>query len=328
VTTGADPAQHPGGFWNAAGNVESRLLSLGGICEDATAGVLSGICASGHCLGVGSSYGAFMAPLAHIAARLHAIGSQAKKTVTGEPYDPMLLVCAHAGLKTGEDGPTHADPQPLQLLQENFPKGTAVSLVPWEPQEIWTLTAAALAQRPAVISVFVTRPTEPVLDRQGLGLAPAEAAVSGVYRLRDTDAPDVTVVLQESAVTYAFVQEALPILEQNGVDALVYYVASVELFDLLPEHERRAIFPEASAAEAIGITGFTLPTLYRWVTSEAGRAASLHPFKKGHYLGSGQGDVVLAEAGLDGESQAAAILAYVEDKTSSRVRRTSSRSRC
>ena len=35
----------------------------------------------------------------------------------------MILVCAHAGLKTGEDGPTHADPQPLQLLQENFPHG-------------------------------------------------------------------------------------------------------------------------------------------------------------------------------------------------------------
>ena len=50
----------------------------------------------------------------------------------------------------------------------------------------------------------------------------------------------MTVVLQESAVTYAFVQDALPILEQKGVDALVYYVASAELFDLLPEDERRA----------------------------------------------------------------------------------------
>ena len=107
-------------------------------------------------------------------------------------------------------------------------------------------------------------------------------------------------MLQESAVTYAFVQEALPLLEEKGVDALVYYVASAELFDLLPEDERRAIFPEARAAEAIGITGFTLPTLYRWVTSEAGRGASLYPFRKGHYLGSGPGDVVLAEAGLDG----------------------------
>ena len=308
----------PGGFWNARSNPDARLLSVGGICEDAIAGVLSGITAYGHDLGVGSSYGAFMAPLSHIAARLHAIGAQARKAVTGEPYKPMILVCAHAGLKTGEDGPTHADPQPLQLLQEDFPKGTAVSLTPWEPQEIWTLTAAALAQRPAVISMFVTRPTEPVLDRPALGLAPAEAAVTGVYALRPCEAPDVTVVLQESAVAYAFVREALPLLEEKGVDALVYYVASAELFDLLPEDERRAILPEARAAEAIGVTGFTLPTLYRWVTSDAGRAASLYPFRKGHYLGSGPGEVVLAEAGLDGASQAAAILRYVDARTGAR----------
>jgi transketolase len=311
-------AGFPGGFWNAHANPGARLLSVGGICEDGITGVLSGISAYGHGVGVGSSYGAFMAPLGHIAARLHAIGAQARKSATGEPYKPIFLVCAHAGLKTGEDGPTHADPQPLQLLQEDFPKGTAVSLVPWEPQEIWALTAAALAQRPAVISMFVTRPTEPVLDRSALGLAPAEAAVAGVYRLRDTESPDVTVVLQESAVTYAFVREALPILEEKGVDALVYYVASAELFDLLSEDERRRVLPEARAAEAMGITGFTLPTLYRWVTSEAGRAASLYPFRKGHYLGSGQGEVVLAEAGLDGASQAAAILRYCDARAAGR----------
>ena len=86
-------------------------------------GILSGISAFGHNIGVGSSYGAFMAPLGHIAARLHAIGAQARESVSGDPYKPMVLVCGHAGLKTGEDGPTHADPQALQLLQENFPAG-------------------------------------------------------------------------------------------------------------------------------------------------------------------------------------------------------------
>ena len=68
----------PAGFWNACTNPDARLLSVGGICEDAIAGVLSGITAYGHDLGVGSSYGAFMAPLGHIAARLHAIGAQAR----------------------------------------------------------------------------------------------------------------------------------------------------------------------------------------------------------------------------------------------------------
>lgn len=309
----------PAGLWNAETNPDARLLSVGGICEDAISGVLSGISSFGHHIGVGASYGAFLAPLSHIAARLHAIGAQARASVSGDPYDPMILVCGHAGLKTGEDGPTHADPQPLQLLEENFPAGTAISLTPWEPQEIWPLVATALTRRPALISAFVTRPNETVLDREALGLAPAAAAAAGVYVLRRPESePDVTVVLQESAVTYAFVEGALPRLAEKGIDALVYYVASAELFDLLPEEERRTVFPEARAAEAIGITGFTLPTLYRWVRSDEGRAASLHPYRHGHYLGSGQGHVVLAEAGLDGESQAQAIADYVERRAGSR----------
>ena len=288
---------------------------MGGICEDAISGVLSGISTFGHAIGVGSSYGAFMAPLGHIAGRLHCIGSQARNAVSGEPYKPIILICAHAGLKTGEDGPTHADPQALQLLQENFPRGTAVTLTPWEPQEVWPLVAASLARRPALIAPFVTRPNEKVLDREGLGLAPAEAAARGVYLLRaPAGEADVTVVLQESAVAYAFVEDALPLLLDEGVDPRVYYVASAELYDALDAAEREAIFPDEHAREAMGITGFTLPTMLRWVTSSEGRAATMHPYQGGHYLGSGQGAVVLAEAGLDGTSQARAIARYAESR--------------
>ena len=298
------------GYWNAAGNPAARTLSIGGICEDAMAGILSGISTFGRHIGVGSSYGAFLAPLGHIAARLHAIGAQAK--AKDGPFSPFVLVCAHAGLKTGEDGPTHADPQPLQLLQENFPRGTVVTLTPWDPAEIWTLVAAALRRRPALIAPFVTRPNETVVDRKALGLAPVEAAADGVYLLRAPRGKgDVTVVLQESAVTYAFVEQALPILERSGIDVRAYYVASAELFDALPLQEQQRILPEAHARAAMGITGFTLPTLYRWIRSDLGREHTLHPFAKGHFLGSGTGAMVLAEAGLDGASQAEAIRRYL-----------------
>jgi transketolase len=299
------------GYWNAATNPSARTLSIGGICEDAMAGILSGLSTFGHHLGVGSSYGAFIAPLGHIAARLHAIGSQAK--APHGPWSPMILVCAHAGLKTGEDGPTHADPQALQLLQENFPRGTAITLTPWDPAEIWPLLAAALRRRPALIAPFVTRPNETVLDRSALGLAPVEAAATGLYLLRRPKGRgDLTLVLQESAVTYAFLQQALPLLERDGLDPWVYYVASAELFDLLPAEEQARILPPERAEEAMGITGFTLPTILRWVRSDLGRAHTLHPYAKGHFLGSGQGAMVLAEAGLDGESQYEAIRAYRE----------------
>ncbi len=300
------------GYWNAKSNPGGRLLSTGGICEDAMTGILSGLSAFGHHIGVGSSYGAFLAPLSHVAARLHAIGGQALKDLTGEPYRPIILACAHAGLKTGEDGPTHADPQPLQVLQENFPRGTAITLTPWDPQEIWPLLASALARRPAIIAVYVTRPSETVMDREKLGLAPPEEAAQGIYLLKKPrGAGDGTVVLQESAVTYAFIQGALPLLEKDGFDPWVYYVSSSELFDLLPEERQRLIFPEERAGEAIGITGFTLPTLYRWVRSDFGRSMSLYPYREGRFLGSGQGHMVLREAGLDGESQYHAIKTYL-----------------
>ena len=304
------------GFWHAEKNAGSRILSMGGICEDAIGGICTGISAFGRHVGVASSYAAFMAPLGHIAARVHAIGNQAKaEMIPGTPSKPVVLVCGHAGLKTGEDGPTHADPQALQLLQGNFAPGTAITLTPWDPRELWHLVTAALAARPAVIAPFVTRPNEAILDREALGLAPASAARKGVYPLREaTGAGDGSVVLQGSGVTYAFLQEALPRLIDDGLDLNVYYVASAELFDALGAEEQERLFPAERAAEAIGVTGFTLPTLYRWVTGGRGRAASLHPFAGGHYLGSGQADKVMAQAGLDGESQYRAIRAYVTER--------------
>jgi transketolase len=303
------------GYWNATGNPASRTLAIGGICEDAMAGILSGLSSFGRHIGVGSSYGAFLAPLGHIAARLHAIGAQAK--APQGPFSPFVLVCAHAGLKTGEDGPTHADPQPLQLLQENFPRGTSITLTPWDPAEIWPLVAAALRRRPALVAPFVTRPNETVVDRAALGLAPVEAAADGVYLLRaPRGTGDVTIVLQESAVTYAFVEQTLPLLDAAGIDARAYYVASAELFDALSQEEQQRIFPEAHAQAAMGITGFTLPTMFRWIRSDRGRAHTLHPFAKGHFLGSGAGPMVLAEAGLDGASQADAIRRYLAARAS------------
>ena len=121
-------------------------------------------------------------------------------------------------------------------------------------------------------------------------------------------------MLQGSEVAYAFVEEALPLLEKEGIDLDVYYVASAELFDLLPDPEKERIFPEKLAHEAMGITGFTLPTMYRWIRSDRGRRMTIHSFQKGHYLGSGQAEMVLAEAGLDGEGQFKAIVQYVKER--------------
>ncbi|MBI4678794.1 MAG: hypothetical protein HY748_14545 [Elusimicrobia bacterium] len=303
----------PKGFFHSRNNPGSRLASVGGICEDAMGAMMGGLAAFGRHIGATSSYASFIAALEHVPARLHVIGQQARRSVDGRPYRTFIIINAHAGPKTGEDGPTHADPQSLQLLQNNFPEGTAITLVPWEPSEVWPLLIAGLAARPALLAPFVTRPPETVPDRAAMRLPPAEAAAKGVYALRRCKS-DRTVVLQGSGVAIAFVRDALPMIDREGLDLNIFYVASAELFDLLPQKERSAIFPERLATQAMGITDFTLPTLWRWVRSDEGLRRSLHAFRTGHYLGSGQGDRVLAEAGIDGPSQLKAVRDWCKAK--------------
>ncbi|MBI4261215.1 MAG: hypothetical protein HY658_11680, partial [Actinobacteria bacterium] len=71
------------GFLNLRDNPEARLMTTGGICEDAMSGILCGLSTFGRHIGVGSSYGAFIAALGHVAARLHAIGGQARQATYG-----------------------------------------------------------------------------------------------------------------------------------------------------------------------------------------------------------------------------------------------------
>lgn len=303
------------GFFNSAANPGSRTISAGGICEDAMGAIASGISSFGRHIGVTSSYAAFITPLEHIAARLHAIGQQNRKALDGKPCSAFIMINAHAGVTTGEDGPTHADPQPLQLLEGNFPKGSLITLTPWEPGEIWPLLSSALNRRPAVIAPFVTRPAEKVCDRAALGLPPAEEAAKGVYyflRSKPGKPRHGTVVIQGNGAASVFVHEVLPKIKEAGININVLYVSSKELFELLGPEEKEKIFPEKLAMEAMGITDFTLPTMCYWVASRAGMARTLHPFKKGRYLGSGKAADVLKEAGLDADAQFTAIKDYAD----------------
>ncbi|MCI0446298.1 hypothetical protein L0152_24175 [bacterium] len=306
----------PPGFYNAITNPESRLVAIGGICEDAMGAWMAGLSSFGNHIGVTSSYGAFIAALEHVAARLHGIGQQAMNSVTGQPYKTWIMVNAHSGVKTGEDGPTHADPQGLQLLQECFPPKVLITLTPWDPREIWPLLVYSLQLRPAILAPFVTRPPDPIVDRNLLRLPPPEVAIEGVYAMRKADRATEyhgTIVLQGNGVATTFVNEVLPVLDQEGWNLNVFYVASAELFQLLSKEEQEFIFPEALAWDAVGITDFTLPTLFRWVRSNHGIECSLHSFRGGHYLGSGSASKVLEEAGIHAEGQLRMIRDYARN---------------
>jgi len=304
------------GLWRWPDNTRSRIFSSGGITEDAIGGICSGIAAIGNHISVGASYGAFIVPLTIISSRTHSVGQQTfEHRNPGTPYNTMIILCGHTGIKTGEDGPTHAEPNTLAMLQSNNPHGVMITLTPWDPQDLWPLVVAGLQKRPAVLAPFVTRPNEEIFDRKALGLAPPEESVNGVYKLLSANGkPDGSIVYQGSDVTNVFVEGVLPRLKEKGLNLDIYYIASSELFDSLDEPAREKIYPDNVAQEALMISGFSLPTTFRWITSKHGRDATLHPHKNGKYLGSGTGEMCIEEAGLHAEAQLDAIIRFVSSK--------------
>jgi len=135
---------------------------------------MSGVASFGEHVGVTASYGAFITAMEHVAARVHGISQQSWEWLTGDPYNTWIIINGHAGPKTGEDGPTHADPQPLQLLQECFPRKVLITLTPWDANEMWPMMVTALQKRPAILAPFVSRPADTILDREKLGIPPAK----------------------------------------------------------------------------------------------------------------------------------------------------------
>ena len=302
----------PKGNFNAVTNPLSRRVSAGGICEDGMAAVCSGISSFGKQVAVASSYGAFVA-FEHVAARLHAIGMQAAHEIGLKP-NTLVLFNGHASLPTGEDGPTHADPQSLQLLQDNFPKGACITATPLEVDEIWPLVTRALALQPAVFAPFVVRTAAAFMDREKLGADPAAQAVNGVYYLRRAQGkPDGTVVVQGAGVGRIVAEKVLPVLVKEGLNINVRYVTSRELFEMLPPEKREALVPAALLRTAMGITDFTLPTLDCWLNSVCGRNHTLYPHKNGRFLESAAAAKVYEQARMDGADILAALRRYVSD---------------
>jgi len=300
------------GYFNAVSNPYARRLSAGGICEDGMAAVCSGISSFGEHIAVASSYGAFVA-FEHVAARLHAIGVQAAREIGLAP-NTLVLFNGHASLPTGEDGPTHADPQSLQLLQENFPKGACITATPLEVDEIWALVTRALALKPAIFAPFVVRPSAKFMDRKALGADEALQAVNGVYYLhRAQGKADGTVFVQGSGVGRIVAEEVIPALEKEGLNINIIYVTSRELFEMLPREQQQALVPDELLRTAMGITDFTLPTLDAWLNSVAGRNHAVYPHKNGQFLQSARAAKVYEQARMNGKHLIAAVRAYVAD---------------
>jgi transketolase len=237
-----------------------------------------------------ASYGVFTSMMAN-AVRMTLIDSDVNPAAKAF----FIVLAAHDGPETGEDGPTHHGLFWMSLFTA-YP-GIKVYKPLDANEAVEMLFHAAKRGEPVVFSAV--RPGTPVF-RRGDGVPAARAACDGAYvfkPFRDNDKPKKVLVVSGGQVM-ANLLEILPELERR-YDVKIIAVTSPELFEELRREDPEkadAIFPDGERQFVSllhnGWPGFLYPFLLPW--DYAGRTIAMDRFSR-----SGKPDEIYRAAGFD-----------------------------
>ena len=179
--------------------------------------------------------------------------------------------------------------------------------------------AAEIAAREPLVGVIVievARPDFPVADRSTFADTDLKAAAKGFYVVRDFDPGKPRhgyVLAQGSSSTFNLVQ-ALPYLEEQGINVKVIAAISEELFDRQPQAYRDSVLPAAAKNDLMVVT---TGTQRMWpvrgvgpLTGEYSLVSDWHD----RWLTGGTESDVIAEAHLDQDSIAAGVERFAADR--------------
>lgn len=249
-----------------------------------------------------ATYGVFTPMMAN-AVRMTLIN----QAVNPDARSFFLMLAAHDGPETGEDGPTHHGLFWMSLFTA-YP-GIKV-YKPLDANEAVEMLFHAMERGEPVVFSAV-RPGTPVLRRDA-GVPPARAAVQGAYVFkpyRDNGKPKRVLVICGGQVM-ANVLETLPRLEECA-DIKIVAVTSPQLFEELrrsnPEQALEIVSPEErlhAVAVHNGWRGFLYPFLLP--DDHAGRTFGMDDFSR-----SGKPGEIYQHAGFDPIGLAERILAVL-----------------
>jgi len=206
-----------------------------------------------------SSYAVFTAMMGN-AVRMALIGNHLKPETAGF----FIMLAAHDGPETGEDGPTHQGLFWMSLY--NAYPGIKV-YKPMDANETIEMLFYAL-EKGEPIALSVTRPDLIVFDREEDGVPAAREAVNGayVYRQFKNNGGKKVVLAVCGGQTLVNTLAIIPDLEAKSLDVKILAVTSTELFEELrandPEKAQQ-IFPDEERAITVpihnGWSGFLYP---------------------------------------------------------------------
>ena len=244
-----------------------------------------------------SSYAVFTSMMAN-SVRMALIGNHLKPETAGF----FIMLAAHDGPETGEDGPTHQGMYWMSLF--NAYPGIKV-YKPMDANETIEMLFYAL-EKGEPIALSVNRPDTIVFDRS-VGNSKASDAVNGAYifyetmdyRLSTIDKKLVLVV--SGGITLDNTMKIVPELEKEGWNVKVVAVTSPELFEELRKNnpeKAEEIFSEEDRKNVIAIHNGWKGFLYPFVLPSDYEERSVGIDT---YLRSGSTSEVYNLAGLDAD---------------------------
>ncbi len=202
---------------------------------------------------------------------------------------PHTFVLTHDSIGVGEDGPTH---QPIEQLASLRTIPNLVTFRPCDPKEVAAGWYYAMTSK--------TTPTALVLTRQNVGFyeKSGKAALKGGYVLIDSEKETPDVILMASGSEVGVIVEAQAKLKEEGIDARVVSMPSMELFNAQSPEYKESVLPtgvrKRLAVEAARSFGW-----FQYVGLD-GKVLGID-----HFGASAPGEKVFEEFGFTGENVAA-----------------------
>ena len=256
-----------------------------------------------------STYGSF-SYLKYGAMRLYSQLAQDCELKVGK----TIWVAGHSGPETAEDSRTHFgifSPASTQM----FPNGHVVNIHPWEFNEVPVMLAAAMKTDQPIIALHLTRPGLSIPDRQALGLGSHFEAAKGAYVLRkyrDGEPQQGVILVQGTMSTYNLIQ-ALPAIDQAGVNVKIVAVPSPQLFALQSDEYRAGVLSDGDKLNSTYITNRARRTMYDWIFNPLADRYAMTSDWDDLWRPGGSVDEVCVSAKIDPESIAAGVVAFGKD---------------
>ena len=171
----------------------------------------------------------------------------------------VIYVFTHDSIGLGEDGPTH---QPVEQLSALRAVHNLTIIRPGDANETAEAWRAALTRKNGPTALVLTRQNLPTLDRSVY--APASGVQQGAYVLADAANGQPDMILLASGSEVSLIIDAAKRLAEQGVQARVVSVPSMEIFKRQSKEYRDSVLPP-SVIKRLAVEAAAPMSWYRYV---------------------------------------------------------------